>query len=98
MTRALIPGGMLIILDSPVAPQGWRTGGPAGGVTRGNRVFSRDELDAALHAAGLTPEWITVSRGRLWAQHRLKNWLRRRPRFDFPLIVARKASESEARR
>jgi hypothetical protein len=44
---ALRPGGALIVLDSPVAAQGWDTSGQTGGITRGNRVFGQEELDAA---------------------------------------------------
>jgi hypothetical protein len=90
----LRPGGALILLDSPVAAQGWDTSGQTGGITRGNRVFGREELDAALRAAGLAPEWIGVRRGLLWARRQLANRLRRRPGFDFPLIVARKAPKA----
>jgi SAM-dependent methyltransferase len=90
---ALQPGSALIVLDSPIAAQGWDTSSRAGEITRGTRVFGRDELDAALRSAGLAPEWIGVRRGRLWARRQVVNWLRGRPGFEFPVIVARKAAE-----
>jgi SAM-dependent methyltransferase len=93
LSAALLPGGALILLDSPVAARGWDTSNQVGEITRGTRVFGRDELDGALRSAGLAPEWIGVRRGRLWARRQVVNWLRGRPGFDFPVIVARKASE-----
>jgi len=92
LSAALKPDGALIVLDSPVATQGWDTSQLGGKITHGARVFGRQELDASLRAAGLTPNWIAVRRDWLWARRQLANWLRRRPGFDFPVIVARKRS------
>ncbi len=92
LARALRPAGMLAVLDSPVAPRGWRPEARPGGATCGVRVFSKDELDTALRAAGLTPTWVRVRRGALWARHRLAARLHRHPAFDFPLVAARKSS------
>jgi SAM-dependent methyltransferase len=92
LARALRPAGVLAVLDSPVAPRGWRPEARPGGVRCGVRVFSKDELDTALRAAGLTPTWVRVRRGALWARHRLAMRLHRHPAFDFPLVAARKSS------
>ncbi len=84
LARALRPGGVLFVVDSPIAPAG-RTG-----ERPGSRVLGRAEVDAALRAAGLAPAWRPVRRGRLWWQHRLKTWALRRPGFEFPIVVGRK--------
>jgi SAM-dependent methyltransferase len=86
LARALCPGGALIVVDSPIAQRNGR----AGHAHPGSRVLGRAELDPALRAAGLTPRWRRVRRGWLWQRHQLKNWLLRRPIFDFPMIVGRK--------
>jgi len=91
LAQALAPGGSLLVLDSPIASAGWVAENPACGITRGVRVFGHAELDGALRDAGLTPSWISVRRGPLWARRQFANWLRRRPGFDFPLVVARRA-------
>jgi SAM-dependent methyltransferase len=80
--RALRPEGQLIILDTPVSRQ------PRPGTGRGDRHLGRRELEAALEAAGLSARWITVRRGRAWSVYQLKAWLRRAPRFSFPMVVA----------
>jgi len=83
LARALRPGGALFVVDSPIAAAG-RTGDRPG-----SRVLGRDEVDAALHSAGLASTWHTVRRGRLWWQHRIKIRLLRRPGFEFPIVVGR---------
>jgi SAM-dependent methyltransferase len=80
--RALRPGGRLIILDTPVSRR------PRPGTGRGDRHLGRRELQTALEAAGLAARWIGVRRGLAWSLHQLKSWLRRAPRFSFPMIVA----------
>lgn len=82
LARALLPGGALIVMDSPIAAVGYASPARPGG-----RVIGRQELDLALRQAGLTPQWRRVRRGWLWQRHQLKNWLLRRPRFAFPLII-----------
>lgn len=79
---ALRPGGRLVILDSPVSRR------PRPGTGRGDRHLGRRELQEALQSAGLSARWIGVRRGRAWALHQLKAWLRRAPRFSFPMVVA----------
>jgi SAM-dependent methyltransferase len=91
LARALCPGGALIVVDSPIA----RRDGRAGHTHPGSRVLGRQELDLALRAAGLTPQWRRVRRGWLWQRHQLKNWLLGRPRFDFPMVVGRKGGGAE---
>jgi len=88
LARALRPGGALIVVDSPIAQRDGR----AGHAHPGSRVLGRQELDLALRAAGLTPHWRRVRRGWLWQRHQLKNWLLRRPNFDFPMIVGHKGA------
>lgn len=80
--RALKPGGRIIILDTPVARQ------PRPGTGRGDRHLGREELDEALLGAGLSPRWIVVRRGVRWWLYQARAWLRRAPRFAFPLVIA----------
>jgi SAM-dependent methyltransferase len=80
--RALRPTGRLVILDTPVAKR------PRPGTGRGDRHLGRQELDSALVAAGLEPRWLSVRRGAGWWIHQAKAWLKRQPRFSFPMIVA----------
>jgi SAM-dependent methyltransferase len=91
LAGALSPGGALIVMDSPIA----RREGRAGHAHPGGRVLGRQELDLALRAAGLTPDWRRVRRGWLWQRHQLKNWLLRRPRFDFPMVIGCKGVQAE---
>lgn len=81
LARALQPGGALFVVDSPIARQAYAGDRP------GSRVLGRDELNAALRGAGLTPAWYPVPRGPLWWQHRVKTWLLGKRRFDFPIVV-----------
>ncbi len=83
LARALRPGGALLVVDSPISSRG------RAGDRPGSRVLGRDEVEAALRAAGLTPAWHPVRRGALWWRHRLKTWLLRRPGFEFPIVVGR---------
>ena len=84
MAAALRPGGVLYVLDSPIALAGRR------GRTPGGRVLCPAEVEAALFASGLRRRWVEVERGWLWTRHQAKNWLLRRPSFEFPLIAATK--------
>lgn len=86
LARGLRPEGALIVMDTPIAPG-------AGYPSRrqpGSRVLGRAELDLAMRQAGLITEWRRVPRGWAWRRHQIKNWLLRRPTFDFPLVVGRK--------
>jgi SAM-dependent methyltransferase len=80
--RALRPAGRIMILDSPVARR------PRLGTGQGDRHLGRAELQEVLLAAGLSPSWVGVRRGARWWFYQAKAWLRRAPRFAFPLIVA----------
>jgi SAM-dependent methyltransferase len=80
--RALRPGGRIIILDTPVARR------PRPGTGRGDRHLGREELHEALLGAGLSPRWVVVRRRARWWLYQAKAWLRRAPRFSFPLIIA----------
>jgi SAM-dependent methyltransferase len=80
--RALRPAGRIMILDSPVARR------PQPGTGRGDRHLGHEELQEVLLAAGLSPRWVGVRRGARWWFYQAKAWLRRVPRFAFPLIVA----------
>ncbi|MBN1641588.1 MAG: methyltransferase domain-containing protein [Anaerolineae bacterium] len=82
VTRALRPGGRLIVMDSPIARI------PVSGTGRGDRHLGTRELDAALERAGLRPRWIRVWRGARWWVHQGKAWLRQSGSFSFPLVVA----------
>ncbi|MGC9333707.1 MAG: class I SAM-dependent methyltransferase [Anaerolineae bacterium] len=84
--RALRPGGRLVILDTPISRQ------PRPGTGRGDRHLGQRELQAALQSAGLSARWIGVPRDWAWGLHQLNAWLRRAPRFSFPLIVAERLS------
>jgi SAM-dependent methyltransferase len=80
--RALKPSGRIVILDTPISRR------PAPGTGRGDRHLGHQELDGALLAAGLSPRWVPVRRGARWWRHQAKAWLRRQPRFSFPMIIA----------
>ena len=85
MAQTLRPAGALVIVDSPIVSVSHpgRDGG---------RVLERAAAEDALGQAGLTAAWHPVPRGWLWRRHQVKNWLLRRPQFDFPIIVGRRAS------
>jgi SAM-dependent methyltransferase len=85
MAQTLRPAAALVILDSPIVS----VSHPAKG---GGRVLDRVAVDDALTQAGLSAAWHPVPRGWLWRRHQGKNWLLRRPQFDFPIIVGRRAS------
>jgi SAM-dependent methyltransferase len=80
--HALQPGGRLIVLDTPISVR------PRPGTGRGDRHLGRLELEDALHHAGLRPRWIKIRRGVHWQLHQAKAFLRRDPRFSFPMVVA----------
>ncbi len=82
--ECLLPGGRLVILDTPIAPRS------RPGTGRGDRHFDRNELDQALVTAGLRPRWIPIRRGPRWWLHQAKVLLKGNERFSFPLIIAEK--------
>jgi SAM-dependent methyltransferase len=81
-TRALQPGGRIVILDTPVARR------PLPGTGQGDRQFGRHELQQAMLAAGLSPRWIDIRRGLRWWSHQTKALLRRDAIFSLPMILA----------
>jgi SAM-dependent methyltransferase len=85
MAQTLRPSGALVIVDSPIVSVSHpgRDGG---------RVLDRAAVEDALCEAGLTATWHPVPRGWLWRRHQVKNWLLRRPQFDFPIIVGSRAA------
>jgi SAM-dependent methyltransferase len=85
MAQTLRPAGALVIVDSPIVSVS-HTG------RDGGRVLDRAAVEDALGQAGLTAAWHPVPRGWLWRRHQVKNWLLRRPQFEFPIIVGRRAS------
>jgi SAM-dependent methyltransferase len=85
MAQTLRPAAALVILDSPIVS----VSHPARG---GGRVLDRVAVDDALTQAGLAAAWRHVSRGWLWRRHQVKNRLLRRPQFEFPIIVGRRAT------
>lgn len=82
MARTLRPGGSLIVMDSPV-------GVTARGDIGVGRVLARAEVESALRAAGLQVTFHEVRRSFRWRRRQAKNWLLRRPAFEFPLIEGR---------
>lgn len=84
-SRALLPEGFVVVLDSPVARD------PQPGSGTGSRQLGRDELQQALLAAGLHAEWQAQRRGPRWWLHQLKRWLAGRPVFHLPLVTAVKS-------
>lgn len=80
--HSLRPGGRLIVLDTPIADR------PRPGTGRGDRHLGRSELEQALRRAGLNLRWIQIRRGLYWTVHQTKAFLRREPRFSFPMVVA----------
>jgi SAM-dependent methyltransferase len=80
--RALQRGGRIIILDTPIARQ------PRPGTGQGDRHLGQKELHEALLRAGLSPRWVLVRRQARWWFYQAKAWLRRSPRFSFPLVIA----------
>ena len=83
LAAALQPDGALIVMDSPIASI------PRAGERAGSRVLGRAELADALETAGLTTTWVPIRRGWRWIYQQLKNRLRGRTVFEFPLVVAR---------
>jgi SAM-dependent methyltransferase len=79
---ALRPGGRLVILDTPIAARPR----PGGGL--GDRHLGRQELQAALAAAGLRPRWIPIRRGVRWWLFQVKHRLKGGASFSFPLVLA----------
>jgi SAM-dependent methyltransferase len=75
-------GGRLIVLDTPIARR------PRPGTGEGDRHLGREELHQGLIEAGLAPRWIRVRRGLTWTRRQVAAWLRRTPRFSFPVVVA----------
>jgi SAM-dependent methyltransferase len=92
LARSLQANGALVIMDSPVAERGQRDD------HAGGRILGRQELNQACQVAGLRPEWRSVQRGWLWRRHQLKNWLLRRRRFDFPILIGHKGPGQENER
>ena len=84
MARTVRPSGALVIVDSPIVAA-------SRSVQGGGRVLDRVTVEEALCEAGLTVAWHPVSRGWLWRRHQVKNWLLRRPQFEFPVVVGRRA-------
>jgi SAM-dependent methyltransferase len=80
--RALQPSGRIIILDTPIARQ------PRPGTGHGDRHLGQKELHEALLGAGLPLRWVVVRRRARWWFYQARAWLRRAPRFSFPLIIA----------
>jgi len=85
----LRPDGCLAILDTPIAPR------PRPGSGRGDRHLGRQELEQALVAAGLRPRWISIRRGWRWWVHQTKAWLKRDPRFSFPMLLGYRITSTE---
>lgn len=79
--RALVPGGRLIVLDTPVARH------PVPGTGRGDRHLGRRELEAALAGAGFSARWLRLVRGPRWWAWRLKACLRGSAPFAFPTVI-----------
>jgi uncharacterized protein YbaR (Trm112 family) len=86
---ALRPGGCLAILDTPISRQ------PRSGSGQGDRHLSREELSAALSAAGLNPQWIPVRRGWRWWLYQAKARFKRSPLFSFPLVLGLRQLSSD---
>lgn len=82
--EALQPGGLLVVMDTPVARR------PVAGTGRGDRHLGYQELEDALAAAGLRTRWSRILRGPRWWAHQARAWLRGEPVFSFPLVVARR--------
>lgn len=80
--RALQAGGRIIILDTPIARQ------PRPGTGQGDRHLGQKELHEVLLGAGLSPRWVVVRRQARWWLYQARAWLRRSPRFSFPLVIA----------
>ncbi len=85
LAQTLRSTGAFVVVDSPIVTAA-RPGRDAG------RGLSRASVEDALRDAGLTVAWHPVPRGWLWQRHQLKNWLLRRPGFEFPIVVGTRAS------
>ena len=85
MAQTLRPAGALVIVDSPIVSEVHPDRG-------GGSMLDRAAVEDALGRAGLTATWHPVPRRWLWRRHQVKNWLLRRPQFEFPIIVGRRAS------
>jgi SAM-dependent methyltransferase len=80
--EALQPGGLLVIMDSPVAQR------PVAGTGHGDRHLGHGELEAALAATGLRARWQRLYRGPRWWAYQARAWRRGDALFSFPLLVA----------
>lgn len=89
--EALVEGGRLVILDTPIAqrsesPPHPTHARPSNG--RPRHSLGRRELERALMAAGLSPRWVPVRRGPRWWVYQARTWLKGEARFSFPMVVA----------
>jgi SAM-dependent methyltransferase/uncharacterized protein YbaR (Trm112 family) len=89
--QSLAPTGLLVVMDTPVS----RT--PRQGRRLGSRHVTRSEVEYALKSAGLSPRWLSVSRGIPWFVHQLRTLVRGKPLFTFPLVIASPAGEHAGR-
>lgn len=84
---ALGPGGWVVILDTPITRQA-RSGRGLGG-----RLLGREELDGALRAVGLTPQYVAVRRGLRWYAYQLRAAVRGGDWFSFPMVIGAEPAE-----
>jgi SAM-dependent methyltransferase len=82
--QALQPGGLLVVMDTPVARR------PIAGTGRGDRHLGHKELQTALAGVGLRDQWLRMPRGPRWWSHQVRNWLKCEQPFSFPLVFARR--------
>lgn len=84
-TQVLSPGGMVVIMDTPVM---YRQHPQYSAKWRGGQKLARDELEATLKQVGLTYEWRSPNRGWLWWLHQVRILAKSESRSDLPFIVA----------
>jgi SAM-dependent methyltransferase len=82
--QALQPRGLLVVMDTPIAPH------PTAGTGRGDRHLGRRELEGVLRAVGLQVHWSRIVRGPRWWAHQARTWLKRADSFSFPLVFAQR--------
>jgi ubiquinone/menaquinone biosynthesis C-methylase UbiE len=83
--RKLQPGGVLVIMDTPVGKRSVKA------AEQGFRCLGEDELVSTLQKLHLSVRVISIRRGWRWTLFQIRSRWKKGLRFSFPLIAAWKA-------